>query len=103
MSYLAFLLLFLGVPLVALLLLLRTRLRRQLWRPLALTAAAALLYTAPWDNAIIRNGVWSYAPSRVLGLVIGAVPIEEYAFYLLQVLFVGLLTVWVVQRRPHWG
>lgn len=103
MSYLDFLLLFLGTPIAAMLLLVRTRLQRHGGRPLALTATAALLYTAPWDNAIIRNGVWSYAPSRVLGLVIGAVPIEEYAFYLLQVLLVGLLTAWIVQRRPHWG
>jgi lycopene cyclase domain-containing protein len=56
------------------------------------------LYTAPWDNAIILNGVWSFSRSQVLGTVIGVVPLEEYIFYVLQVALTGLFTVWLLRR-----
>ena len=65
-------------------------------------AIVALIYTGPWDNAIILNGVWSFNPGQVLGPVIGVVPLEEYLFYILQVAFTGLLTVWLL-RRPRAG
>jgi len=99
MSYLFFLLLFLLPPIGALLLLLRGQLDRLMGVALALTALIALLYTAPWDNAIILNGVWSYTPAHVLNLVLGVVPLEEYIFYILQVLMTGLFTLWLLRRR----
>jgi len=100
MSYLTFLLVFLGPPIALFLLLLRGQVAPRLWKGLALTAGAALLYTAPWDNAIILNGVWSFGPAHVLNVVIGVVPLEEYLFYILQVAATGLCTVWLL-RRPH--
>lgn len=62
--------------------------------PRALVLAAltlsvvALLWTAPWDEHLVRTGVWAYGPDRVLGLV-GSVPVEEYAFVVLLVLLVA--------------
>jgi len=97
-----FLLVFLGVPIALFLLLLRGRIAPRVWGTLALTAGAALLYTAPWDNAIILNGVWSFDPAHVLNVVIGVVPLEEYLFYILQVAATGLCTVWLLRRyRPN--
>lgn len=98
MTYLTFLLIFLVPPIAVLLAALRDRLTRRHWATLALIAAIALAYTAPWDNALVRNGVWSFAPARVLHPVIGVVPVEEYLFYVLQVLLTGLLTIWWLQR-----
>lgn len=98
MSYLAFLLIFLLPPICLLLFALRAHRDRLPWRTLALTAGAALLYTAPWDNAIIRAGVWSYSPSHVIGVRIGEVPLEEYLFYLLQVTLTGLFAWWLLRR-----
>lgn len=98
MSYLSFLLIFLVPPLCILLYALRGRVGRPNRRALAVTAIAALLYTGPWDNAIILNGVWSYSRSHVLNVVVGVVPIEEYAFYILQVAVAGLLTLWALRR-----
>ncbi len=61
---------------------------------LVLVAAIAFVYTTPWDNYLVYRGVWGYGTARVLG-VIGYVPIEEYAFFLLQPFLTGL---WFYRR-----
>lgn len=50
----------------------------------------ALVYTTPWDNYLVRRAIWWYGPDRVLG-TIGFVPVEEYLFFLLQPILLGLL------------
>ncbi len=55
-----------------------------------LLAGLALVWTAPWDEHLVRSGVWSYAPGAVLATA-GSVPVEEYAFV---VLLVGLVVAW---------
>lgn len=98
MTYGIFLGLFLGVPLLALLFLTHRHLSRALLVTLLLVSALAVLYTGPWDNLIVSNGVWSYAPRQILGIVIGRVPLEEYVFYVLQVFLTGLLTAGALLR-----
>lgn len=44
----------------------------------------ALVYTTPWDNYLVANRVWWYDPTLVTGITLGWVPIEEYAFFILQ-------------------
>lgn len=98
MTYAEFLGIFLVVPLLVLL-----TVAHGLSRRLALTLAGvsllAVLYTGPWDNLIVMKGVWSYGPGRVWGLVIGHVPLEEYAFYVLQVFLAGTLTAMLLRSR----
>lgn len=98
MTYLVFLLIFLLPPIC--ILATRVRLARERWwlGAVGATMLAALLYTAPWDNALVRNGVWSYAPRQVLGPVIGVIPVEEYLFYLLQVVLTGLVVLWLLRH-----
>lgn len=99
MSYFGFLALFLVIPIGALLAALRGRLPAWAWPTAAFTTLVALAYTAPWDNALIRNGVWSFGHSHVVGVVLGVVPLEEYLFYILQVAVTGLFTIWLLQRH----
>ena len=114
MTYLSFLLLFLCLPLAALSLAVRLA-RRPLFTRLGLVAVLAhillaLVYTTPWDNYLVASGVWTYAPARVLGITLGWVPLEEYAFFVLQTLLAGLcaalcVTLWPADRRaplPGW-
>jgi len=103
MTYLQFLVIFLGLPIIAVLVALRGRVPRWYWLNMAALCALVLVYTAPWDNLIVVNGVWSYGSRQVLGLVIGVVPLEEYLFYLLQVILTGLCCLWLVRRleRPR--
>jgi lycopene cyclase domain-containing protein len=98
-SYLAFLLVFIVPPLLALAWTQRRRLRGIHPRAglfLALMAVIALIYTTPWDNYLIWRGVWNYGSDRVVG-TIGYVPVEEYLFFLLQPLLTGL---WLCSLLP---
>ena len=86
MDYLTFDLVAVALP--ATLLLARAQGRRRVLGPVAVLAATAVLWTAPWDEHLVRSGVWSYAPDRVLARF-GSVPVEEYAFVVLEVLLVA--------------
>lgn len=99
MTYLLFLILFLGVPIVALVLLLRdgSVLLRNAGR-LAGLAAVALIYTTPWDNYLAASRLWIYERSLTLGIFIGFVPLEEYLFFVLHTLLVGLLALYLYRR-----
>ena len=99
MSYFAFLASFLIVPIGGLLIVLRGRVPAWAWPTAAFTTLIALGYTAPWDNALIRNGVWSFGHTHVVGVVLGVVPLEEYVFYVLQVVLTGVFTLWLLQRQ----
>ncbi len=94
MSYSAFHLVF-TLPVVAVLWAFRPR--GGPWWPLAALVAIAFVYTTPWDNLLVALGVWSYPPGAVWG-TIGWVPIEEYAFFVLQTLITGLGFMWLRAR-----
>ncbi len=99
MSYSTFLAVFLGIPLILGCFVLRRELNRRSVIFFVVLSLVAILYTGPWDNAIVANGVWSYGPGRVSGYLVGLVPIEEYCFYVLQVGLAGLITLAVMR---HW-
>lgn len=101
MTYLTFLLVFLVPPIVLL--------GWTLPRPLAgipslrskvslpLVCLIAFVYTTPWDNYLVYRGVWGYGSERVLA-TIGYVPVEEYAFFILQPIMTGLLLYHLLSR-----
>lgn len=63
------------------------------WEPYLVLLAhvlVALIYTTPWDNYLVAQGVWWYDPALVSGIVFGWVPLEEYIFFVLQTLVTGL-------------
>ena len=99
MSYAQFLASFLCIPLFAVVLSMRGCYTRRILLALGAISLIALLYTGPWDNLIIINGVWSYGPHQVTGVLIGHVPLEEYTFYVLQVALTGSLTAWLLAHR----
>lgn len=90
---------FLALPLAALLIVSRFWLTRRLLLVLAAIAVLAVVYTGPWDSAIIANGVWSYRSDKVVGILIAHVPLEEFTFYVLQVLLTGALTALFVRWK----
>ncbi len=100
MTYATFLLAFL-LPPIALLggwfLVGAVPVRRGLFST-AVLSLVALLYTTPWDNYLVANRLWWYAPVRVSSLVIGWVPLEEYLFFILQPIATGLWTLFVLRR-----
>ncbi len=73
---------------------------RWVWRWYALFPLIPIAYTTPWDNYLVARGVWTYPPERVLARI-GYVPVEEYAFFVLQTLITGLwLMVWLRRAGP---
>lgn len=65
---------------------------------LALHAVVAFLYTTPWDNYLVFRAAWGYPEGRVLGTV-GFVPVEEYAFFVIQTVLTGLALFALARAR----
>ncbi len=102
MTYLRFHLVFI-LPIIGVLALLVRRRALALPRPfagIALLCLIAAIYTTPWDNHLIALGVWTHQPGRTLGLNIGLIPIEEFAFFFLQPLLVGLFILHLANAMP---
>ena len=90
-TYLQFLAAFVAPPLLALAAL-RVRDRRDDWWSLVgvgVLLVLALAYTTPWDNYLIRRGVWTYGEDAVLA-TLWLAPVEEYAFVAMQTVVAGL-------------
>lgn len=108
MTYFAFLLVFVCIPLLVLLAVAAWDRRagrltpgftdaKVLWI-IGVHVLLALVYTTPWDNYLVASGVWSYNPQLVTGLTLGYVPLEEYTFFVLETLLSGLWW-WFLARR----
>jgi lycopene cyclase domain-containing protein len=61
----------------------------------------ALVYTTPWDNYLVATRVWWYDPALVTGITLGWVPLEEYTFFLLQPILIGLLLYTLARYLPR--
>jgi len=117
MTYFDFLVRFLVVPILALLLALVWDRQRRVslpsslrnlpaWAVILLHVLIAVLYTTPWDNYLVATRVWWYDTDLVTGITLGWVPIEEYAFFMLQALLTGLWLLWLaprLERAPRWA
>lgn len=103
MTYLQFHLVFIFPPLI-LLAWLRPwrRLGPGTGRFIPILALIAFVYTTPWDNYLVKSGVWGYGADRVIA-VIGYVPVEEYLFFVLQPLLTGLFLYLVLERAAARG
>jgi lycopene cyclase domain-containing protein len=64
----------------------------------ALMVTIALAYTTPWDNYLVRQGVWYYGEGTVLTTIWHA-PLGEYLFIVLQSLLAALWVYLVLGRR----
>ena len=52
-------------------------------RRVGLVLLAVMIFTTPWDNLAAKWGIWGF-PREKYSLRIGYLPVEEYAFFLLQ-------------------
>ena len=98
LSYAAFHLLFVLPPIAVLVALLafsgRVPRPREALAGITLLATIATVYTTPWDNYLIAQGVWTYGEGTILARIWLA-PIEEYAFFVLQPVLAGLWFHWL--------
>lgn len=76
-------------------------LRRQRPGPLVWTGAALLAMTAVADSAIVGYGLTVYDSDAILGVYVGAAPVEDFGYTVVAVLLVP--TLWVVLGREEQG
>lgn len=103
-TYGAFLVVFLVLPIVVLVLCLRRFLRPGHFWACGLVCLLAFVYTTPWDNYAACKKLWSFAPAFVWGppFWAGYLPLEEYLFYLAEAIFVCLALV-ALARIPFFA
>lgn len=97
MTYLLWLALFIGLPLLALWRWQGTLVARR-WQALAWTLLGALLFGWWWDGLAIQIGIWFYAPDKISGLWLGGMPLEEWLWIGGVVLLFGSLTIVLKER-----
>ena len=68
---------------------------------LGLVLLAVLLFTTPWDNLAAKWGIWGF-PREKYSVRLGYLPIEEYAFFLLQSVNVMLAVRAIFHFEPDW-
>lgn len=70
-------------------------------RRLVLTLLPVLAVFLVWDTLAVRAGQWTFDPSQVSGLQVGALPVEEIAFFLV-VPICAVLTLEAVRVVRGW-
>ena len=104
MTYPIFLVIFLLAPIAVLGVRWRRDIQQRWWQHTVIAMTiTALIYTTPWDNFLVGTRVWYYDPARVWNVVLGYVPLEEYLFFILQVLLTSLITLRLIGRTRHHG
>jgi lycopene cyclase domain-containing protein len=63
--------------------------------------AAVIIFTTPWDNLAAKWGIWGF-PRDKYSARIGYLPVEEYAFFLLQSANVMLAVRAFFHYLPDW-
>lgn len=109
MTYFDFLIVFLIIPIIALSGLVIYNRRKGVdryvkggLRPVGYTflllVIISVIYTTLWDNYLVATQVWWYDPALVFGITLGWVPLEEYLFFILQPILVGLWMLFLIPR-----
>lgn len=93
MNYSDLNLIFLGIAAVATLIL--NSKYQCLTKPLV--ALPMIILTAIFDNLIVLSGIVAYDESKLIGLKIGVVPIEDFAYTLVAVLLVP--AIWKAVKK----
>ncbi|MFX0015990.1 MAG: lycopene cyclase domain-containing protein [Promethearchaeota archaeon] len=111
LSYFTFLLIFIGLPLAVVTILYRRKYQegeenqktmiKRILIALTILIVVAITYTTPWDNFLVENAIWYYENSKIIGILIGFVPIEEYAFFVFQTLLIGLIFGWIQLQKTN--
>ena len=83
--------------LLSLIVILNLFMRRTPWASIGVTLALMIALTAIFDNIIILSGTVAYDRSKILGLLIGAAPVEDFAYTIAAVVLVPAL--WVIFSR----
>lgn len=109
MTYWLYHILFTLPLLAALLWVMRTTLTTAHAICMGITAVIAFAFTTPWDNYAVFLGIWSFGDAVSLGYPLhhlsdhtswlGHIPVEEYAFFVIETLLACLTVTFFIQRQ----
>ena len=71
--------------------------RKSPWRAIGWTLLVMCLVTLIFDNVIVGLGIVDYDSSKISGLLLGLVPIEDFAYTVVSVLTVS--SIWHLMTR----
>jgi lycopene cyclase domain-containing protein len=93
-NYLALNAIFIGISLLALLLVPKNR-----WPAYLVGLVPMLLLTAIFDNLIVASGIVAYDPTKISGVMLGVVPIEDFAYTIAAVAIVPSVWSAMINRK----
>ena len=71
--------------------------RKSPWRAISWTLLVMCLVTLVFDNVIVGLGIVDYDSSKISGLLLGLVPVEDFAYTVVSVLAVS--SIWHMMTR----
>ena len=71
--------------------------RKSPWKLIGWTLLTMVLVTLIFDNVIVALGIVDYDTDKISGLVLGLVPIEDFAYTIVSVLAVS--SIWHLMTR----
>lgn len=93
MNYLALNVVFMLIAFV----ILNVIVRKSPWKLIGWTLLTMVLVTLIFDNVIVSLGIVDYDTNKISGLVLGLVPIEDFAYTIVSVLAVS--SIWHLMTR----
>ncbi|MEI8231989.1 MAG: lycopene cyclase domain-containing protein [Actinomycetes bacterium] len=93
MNYLALNVVFMLIAFV----ILNVIVRKSPWKLIGWTLLTLVLVTLIFDNVIVALGIVDYDTDKISGLVLGLVPIEDFAYTIVSVLAVS--SIWHLMTR----
>ena len=87
--------------LVVLAIVLVPRLRGLRRGPLVWAAVIMVVLTVMFDNAMIGAALVEYSPDKILGVMVGLAPIEDFAYTLAAVLLMPVVWTTLANRAPR--
>lgn len=93
MNYLALNVVFMLIAFV----ILNVVVRKSPWKLIGWTLLSMVLVTLIFDNVIVALGIVDYDSNKISGLVLGLVPIEDFAYTIVAVLAVS--SIWHLMTR----
>ena len=93
MNYLALNVIFMLIAFV----ILNVVVRKSPWKLIGWTLLSMVLVTLIFDNVIVALGIVDYDSNKISGLVLGLVPIEDFAYTIVSVLAVS--SIWHLMTR----
>jgi lycopene cyclase domain-containing protein len=93
MNYLALNVVFMLIAFV----ILNVIVRKSPWKLIGWTLLTMVLVTLIFDNVIVALGIVDYDTDKISGLVLGLVPIEDFAYTIVSVLAVS--SIWHLMTR----